>query len=214
MDTVLGHAEVMLVVGSWPAVRLRLDHLEHAHLTVKRMEIRFVAARVRQVEQAVAALRPSWLLLADGLDDEEVATLMAAGRAVDPDLRTAMLGPPDDVERCLRWTRRCCSVYLVNSASAERVVRCIRLSYDFQLVVIDECFYAAARRTQIDPIAPLTPRERDVLRLLRRGLRNAEMARELHVSESTVEFHVRHLLEKFAARNRTEIIERAIRSGL
>lgn len=212
----LGHPEIILVVGAWPAVQPSVDPLsiKHTQLTVKRTRIRFALPKVRQIEQAVAELRPAWLLLADGLDDEAVATLTAAGRAVDPTLRTAMLGPPDDVDRCLRWTRRSCSVYLVNSATAERVVRCIRLSYNFQLVVIDECFYETARRAHVDPISPLTPRERDVLRLLRRGLRNAEMARELDVTESTVEFHVRHLLEKFAARNRTEVIERAIRSGL
>jgi len=216
MAEMLRRTEVMLVVGSWPAVQSGLDPLSarHAQITVKRTRIRFAPPKVRQIEQAVADLRPTWLLLADGLDDDSVAMLMAAGRAVDPELRIAMLGAPGDVERCLRWTRRSCSVYLVNSATPERVVRCTRLSCNFQLVVVDECFYEAARRAHIDPISPLTPRERDVLRLLRRGLRNAEMARELNVTESTVEFHVRHLLEKFAARNRTEVIERAIRSGL
>src|SRR5262249_47355431 len=114
----LGQTEVVLVVGSWPAVQPGIDSLsvKHIQLTVKRTRIRFALPKVRPVEQAVAALRPCWLLLGDGLDDDLIASWMAAGRAVNPALKIAMLGPPGDVDRCLRWTRRSCSVYLVNTA--------------------------------------------------------------------------------------------------
>jgi len=216
MVTIREAADGILVVGTWSAVRSHPDPLpaEQGPPAVGQMSICFANPKIRQVEQAVAAQRPSWLLLADGVDEQAVTPLVRAGRAVSAHLRVAMLGPCGDVDRCLRWTRRFCSVYLASTASVQRVVRCVRLSSSGGLVVIDECFYEAARRERVDPVAPLTPRERDVLRLLRRGLRNAEIARELFVAESTIEFHVRHLLEKFAARNRTEVIERAIRSGL
>lgn len=216
MGTVRQSANGILVVGTWLAVRPHPDPLpvEQASAAVGKMSIGFADPKIRHVEQAVAAQRPSWLLLADGLDEEAITVLVGAGRAVGVHLRVAMLGPVGDVDRCLRWTRRFCSVYLVNTASVKRVVRCVRLSSSGGLVVIDESFFEAARSKRVDLVAPLTPRERDVLRLLRHGLRNAEIAGELHVAESTIEFHVRHLLEKFAARNRTEVIERAIRSGL
>lgn len=156
-----GQQEIILAVGSWPAVKPSLDPnaVERTRLTVMRTQIRFAPPGVRQVERAAADLRPTWLLLAGGLDDEQITALIAAGRTASPDLRSAMLGPPGDVDRCVRWTRRGCSVYLVDTATAQRVVRCVRLSCSFQLVVIDECFYDPARCARIDSTAAPGTRE-------------------------------------------------------
>ncbi|WP_404444891.1 LuxR C-terminal-related transcriptional regulator [Microbacterium marinum] len=52
----------------------------------------------------------------------------------------------------------------------------------------------------------LSMRERDVLRLLASGARNAEIAEELLISVNTVKFHVSNLLRKVGARNRAELI--------
>jgi ATP/maltotriose-dependent transcriptional regulator MalT len=50
----------------------------------------------------------------------------------------------------------------------------------------------------------LTPRESEVLGLVRQGLTNAEIARALWISEGTAKVHVRHVLEKLGARSRVE----------
>jgi DNA-binding NarL/FixJ family response regulator len=55
----------------------------------------------------------------------------------------------------------------------------------------------------------LTVREHEVLGLIAAGLRNAEVAAELSVSLNTVEFHVRHILDKLGVRSRTEAVLRA-----
>jgi two-component system nitrate/nitrite response regulator NarP len=60
---------------------------------------------------------------------------------------------------------------------------------------------------------PLTMREMEVLALVAAGLRNAEIADELHVSVNTVEFHMRNLLGKLGARSRTEAVSRARNAG-
>jgi DNA-binding NarL/FixJ family response regulator len=54
------------------------------------------------------------------------------------------------------------------------------------------------------PAGELSLREREVLELLGRGLRNREIAERLVVSEATVKTHVRHVLEKLRLRNRAE----------
>ncbi|SNY38731.1 DNA-binding response regulator, NarL/FixJ family, contains REC and HTH domains [Paractinoplanes atraurantiacus] len=55
------------------------------------------------------------------------------------------------------------------------------------------------------PVHPLTGREEDVLVRVARGRTNAEIARDLHISLSTVKFHLAGLTTKLGARNRVEL---------
>jgi DNA-binding NarL/FixJ family response regulator len=63
-------------------------------------------------------------------------------------------------------------------------------------------------------IEPLTPREREVLKLVAEGLPNKTIARELGISEHTAKFHVGSLLAKLGASSRTEAVTIATRRGL
>jgi DNA-binding NarL/FixJ family response regulator len=60
----------------------------------------------------------------------------------------------------------------------------------------------------------LTDRELSVLRLVTEGLRNREIATELGISENTVKFHLKNIVEKLHAQNRAELAARAVREGL
>ncbi|HRK20099.1 MAG TPA: LuxR C-terminal-related transcriptional regulator, partial [Hyphomicrobiaceae bacterium] len=55
----------------------------------------------------------------------------------------------------------------------------------------------------------LTPRQRDVLKGILRGLSNKEIARELDIAEGTVKIHLAALFVHFNVRNRTELATRA-----
>lgn len=62
--------------------------------------------------------------------------------------------------------------------------------------------------------SPLTPREQEVLEQLAEGSSNREIGQQLFVSEHTVRFHVRAILEKLGATSRTQAVVFAARAGL
>jgi|SRR5581483_1410694 len=67
----------------------------------------------------------------------------------------------------------------------------------------------SARMSAVSP----TPQQERVLELAAQGFTNSEIGERLFISESTVRFHVQKLKAKFAARTKTELIAKAIRTG-
>jgi DNA-binding NarL/FixJ family response regulator len=60
----------------------------------------------------------------------------------------------------------------------------------------------------------LTRRELEILRLIRSGLRNKQIAGELQISETTVSFHIKNLVDKLQSNDRTHAVTVALRRGL
>lgn len=60
----------------------------------------------------------------------------------------------------------------------------------------------------------LTPREKDILRLIAEGLSNKMIGRKLDISDGTVKVHVKHLLKKLGLRSRVEVAVWAVEGGL
>jgi DNA-binding NarL/FixJ family response regulator len=113
------------------------------------------------------------------------------------------------------------SGFLLKDAPEEQLVAGIRIVADggslFAPAVtrrLIERFAGAAPQPPARALAELTPRELEVLRLLARGLSNAEIAAELVVSEHTAKTHVAHILNKLELRDRVQAVVLAYESGV
>lgn len=72
----------------------------------------------------------------------------------------------------------------------------------------------AGRTTKATDISSLTPRERQIIKLIAGGLPNKLIARKLSITEGTVKVHVKHLLKKLNLRSRVEVAVWAVQEGL
>jgi DNA-binding NarL/FixJ family response regulator len=106
---------------------------------------------------------------------------------------------------------------LLRSARTEVLSTALRAAAE-GLVVLDPTLLSALppvmEPPEQAPAEALTPREREVLRLLAEGLANKQIAKRLGVSEHTVKFHLNAIMGKLGAESRTEAVVRATRAGL
>jgi NarL family two-component system response regulator LiaR len=117
--------------------------------------------------------------------------------------------------------------YLLRAAAAEELAHAVRAAHSGTFVfhsqiaerLLETLRAQANERAENetnpnDLIEPLSERELDVLRLLTRGMANKQIAAELFITEHTVKFHIRAILGKLGAANRTEAVTLALQKGL
>jgi len=144
-----------------------------------------------------------------------------ATRRVAADTRVLVLTTFDLDEVVFEAIRAGASGFLLKTSPADELVRAVRvvaagdslLSPSITRRLVEEF---ARRPVAAEPrgLDELTPRELDVLRLIARGLSNAEIATELFVEASTVKSHVASVLAKLDLRDRVQAVVAAYESGL
>jgi DNA-binding NarL/FixJ family response regulator len=137
-----------------------------------------------------------------------------------PETRALMLSIYDNDQYLLAAARAGAAGYVLKSVADEQVVEaCRRVASGCGFVypsgiaahtrkLVERALHGAA------PDEVLTPREREVLKLVAEGRTSAEIATELFISIKTVETHRTHISAKLGARDRVELTRYAIRTGL
>src|SRR3569833_1548809 len=101
--------------------------------------------------------------------------------------------------------------YLLKSMPPPELVRAIRQIHGGRRHVPPE---VASQLAEHIGEEGLTNRELEVLRQLVRGHRNRDIAEELSISEETVKVHLKHIMDKLGARDRTQAVSIAVRRGI
>jgi DNA-binding NarL/FixJ family response regulator len=144
--------------------------------------------------------------------------------AVAPGARVLILTTFEQDDYVFGALRAGASGFLLKRARPEELIAAVHavaagdslLSPSVTRTVIERLAATDAGRDAPDAaaIAELTPREREVLELLARGLSNAEIAAALVIEESTAKTHVKRVLTKLRLRDRVQAVIYAYESGL
>jgi DNA-binding NarL/FixJ family response regulator len=183
-----------------------------------------VAGEAGDGVEAVAAtrrLRPDVILMdirmpnQDGL--EATHQIVAAGSGS----RVVILTTFDLDEYVYQALTAGASGFLLKNAPPEQLITAVRVAAAGDALLapsitrrVIEQYVRLPPPGATKAVAGLTDREQEVLKLIARGLSNAEIAAELVVSDATVKSHVAHLLAKLQLRDRVQAVVFAYESGL
>ena len=185
------------------------------------MEVVAEASNGLEAVQKAAQFNPAVVLM--DIRMPELDGLQATERilAADSTARVLILTTFDLDEYVFKALRAGASGFVLKDDPPEQLLAAIRtvaagdalLSPTVTKRVIEQ-FTRIPRPTPPKELDELSARERDVLRLVARGLSNAEIGQELYISETTVKTHVTHVLQKLGLRDRVQAVVLAHQAGL
>ncbi len=175
----------------------------------------------------LVAEEPDALLLDVQVLEREGWNLLEDLRRALPALSTLIIGDDANDQRVAHALTLGARGFLLRETSAQEMANAIRAAHSGVIVLHPQIATSLLETLRAnenargenesnanDLIEPLSERELDVLRLMTRGLANKQIAAELFITEHTVKFHIRAILAKLGAANRTEAVTLSLQKGL
>ena len=173
-----------------------------------------LVAQAGNAVEAVAEFRrhrPDVTLMDLRLPGANGTDVLIAIRGEFPHARIIMLTSSDGDGEIQRAMRAGAAGYMLKSMPKADLLGVIRSVHAGKRNVPPEVAVRLAEHLGDDD---LTARELEVLRLIRDGYRNKQIADQLTIAETTVNFHIKNLVDKLGANDRTHAVTIAVRRGL
>jgi DNA-binding NarL/FixJ family response regulator len=173
-----------------------------------------LVAQAANAEEAIAEFRrhrPDITLMDLRLPGTNGTDTLIAIRGEFPNARIIMLSMSDGDGEIQRALRSGASAYMLKSMPKDKLLAGIRSVHAGRKYVPEEVAARLAEHLgEEDPSA----RELEVLRLIRDGHRNKQIADRLGIAETTFNFHIKNLVDKLGANDRTHAVTIAVKRGL
>ena len=169
------------------------------------------AATAEEGLQEFRRLRPDVVLMDQRLPGISGTDALIAIRNEYPRARVIMLTTSSGDVEIQRALRAGSAGYILKSTPKNELLKIIRTVAAGQRYIPANVAGVVAEHLGQEE---LTPRELEVLRLIRDGHRNKQIADQLSISEATVNFHIKNIVGKLQANDRTHAVTIALRRGL
>jgi two-component system nitrate/nitrite response regulator NarL len=196
-----------------------------------RFEVVAEAGDAGQAQRLAAAAQPDIILLDNHLPGVTGVGALPGLQEAAPQARVLMLTVSEDERDLAAALRRGARGYLLKTVDSDVLADAILRTLHGESVVSPEmtgklldafrslhsgapAAAAAAAAAEPDPIAGLSPREREILAHIELGASNKEIARALDIAETTVKIHVQHILRKLGLSSRVQAAVYATSHGL
>lgn len=198
----------IMVVEDHPVFREGLNMIIAAQPD---MEMVAQASTADEALQEYRRTRPDVILMDQRLPGASGTDALIAIRSEFPQARIMMLTTSSGDIEIQRALRAGAAAYVLKSTPKNDILRIIRtVSTGRKHIPSDVASSVAEHMGQED----LTPRELEVLELIREGNKNKQIADQLSISETTVNFHIKNIVDKLQANDRTHAVTIALRRGL
>jgi DNA-binding NarL/FixJ family response regulator len=173
-----------------------------------------VIAQVSNGKQAVELyqqLNPDVSLLDLRMPEMGAVDMIVAIRQIAPNANLIILTTYDTDEDIYRGLRAGARSYLLKDTPVDEILDVIRAVAAGKKFIPTRVGMRLAERMEVEE---LSDRELEVLRLMAQGKTNLEVGTALGIAESTVKFHVNHVLTKLGVSDRTQAVIQAAKRGL
>ena len=201
----------VLIVDDHPIVRAGLVGIL---ATEADLELVGEASSAAEAVTAARALLPDVVLMDLRMPGGDGVTATSGVLAAAPAARVVVLTTYESDADIVRAVEAGAAGYLLKDATRADLVAAIRAAARGETVLAPSVATRLVDRMRRPPSADtLSPRELEVLRLVAKGLSNADIGRELFISEATVKTHLLRTFAKLGVSDRTAAVTTAIAAG-
>jgi DNA-binding NarL/FixJ family response regulator len=174
---------------------------------------------IEAVEEALR-LRPDLVLLDIHMPEMNGLDALKRIKSAMPETRVVMLTVSEDETFLADAIKLGADGYLLKHLSAPEFIELLEglkrgeaaITRKTTAFLMKQIAQPASRHDK--PVTPLSDREIEIIRLLAEGLSNRSVSERLSLSENTIKYHLKNILQKLNVQNRTEAVMYAVRNNL